>query len=288
MTSDHDKFMKGVGLYEEANRRRDNLEFDFAFSLYERAQELLDSKLDTTVFYDMALAANLSGDFEIAGVFFEKSRSSLEEIKVQNPNDSRIQNLQPLIDSLAHQMEIQKMVDNSATDYAAQVTHRIWRQDKYPLTIWIANKANHADGFDSGICDLIYDAFKKWVASCYWFQIARANSSDQNIAKIVIKQASPGDLSNGSGGKTNFTPENVSISIDLERVDIRLYIPSSDLSSLNSQQKKTFQSLIMHEAGHALGIDGHSPFPDDLMWWKSPLLEISSRDVETMKIIYGQ
>lgn len=288
MIFDHDKFMKGVGLYEEANRRRDNSEFDFAFSLYERAQELLDSKLDVTVFYDMSLAANLSGNSVGANEYFEKSRASLEEIKVQNPHDSRIQNLQPLIDSLAHQLELQKMVDNNATDYATQVTHRVWRQDKYPLTIWIANKANHADGFDGGISDLIYDAFRKWVGLCQWFQIARANSSDQNIARIVIKQASSGDLQNGSGGQTNFTPKDASIVDHIERVDIRLYIPSSELGSLTLEQRKTFQSLILHEAGHALGIDGHSPFPDDLMWWKSPLLDISSRDVQTMKIIYGQ
>lgn len=287
MTYDHDKFMKGVGLYEEANRRRDNLEFDFAFSLYERAQQFLDGRLNVTVFYDMALAANLHGDIPGARDFLDKSRISLELLKGENPNDSRIANLQPLIDSLAQQMEFQKLVDDNATNFADQVTHRIWSVEKYPLTIWIADKLSHADGFDSGLRDLIYDAFKKWVARCPWFSIARANNSDQNISKIVIKQASVGDLQNGAGGQTNFIPAG-SADGDIEKVDIRLYIPSADINSLSSDQKRTFQSLILHEAGHALGIDGHSPFATDLMWWKSPLLDISPRDIETMKIIYQQ
>ncbi|MDX2107726.1 MAG: matrixin family metalloprotease [Candidatus Melainabacteria bacterium] len=288
MTFDHDKFMKGVGLYEEANRRRNNLEFDFAFNLYERAQEFLDGRLDVTVFYDMALAANLNSDLDGANNFCNKGRASLELIKEENPGDSRIANLQPLIDSLAKQLEFQKMIDNSATNYANQITCRVWGEDNYPLTIWIADKANHADGFDNAISDLIYDAFKKWAGRCPWFSIARANKSDQSISKIVIKQASPGDLQDGSGGQTKFLPESAFPDKHIDKVNVRVYIPSADINSLSLDQKKTFQSLILHEAGHALGIDGHSPFATDLMWWKSPLLDISSRDVETMKIIYGQ
>ncbi|MBX9724319.1 MAG: hypothetical protein K2X81_23120, partial [Candidatus Obscuribacterales bacterium] len=96
MSFDHEKFMKGVGLYEEANRRRDNLEFDFAFSFYERAQELLNGRVDVPLFYDMALAADLSGDFDRAKKYFDKTCLSLEQMKAENPHDERIKNLQPL------------------------------------------------------------------------------------------------------------------------------------------------------------------------------------------------
>lgn len=276
MTFDYDRFMKGVGLYEEANRRRDKLELDFAFSLYERAQEFLDNRLDVTVFYDMALAACLQGKYEHASNFCVKSHSSLEQIKTENPHDSRIANLQSLVDSLAGQLEFQKMVDNNAIDYADQVQHKIWTAQKFPLIIWIANQANYHDGFDNESCDMIFDQFRKWAGRCQWFQIARANKSDENIAHIVIKQAGPQDVAEGSAGYTSFFPKT---GTNPERVDIRVIIPGD---------KMKFQSLVLHEAGHALGIDGHSPFSDDLMWWKSPLLDISKRDVETMKIIYGQ
>lgn len=274
MSFDHDKFMKGVGLYEEANRRRDNLEFDFAFSLYERAQEFLYGRIDIPLYYDMALAADLSGDFSKASEYFDKTCLSLEKMKEENPHDERIKNLQPLVDSLAHQISLRSMVENDATDYANQVQHKVWSHHKFPLTIWIADQASHQDGFDKSDSDLIYLSFEKWVQRCQWFQIARANKADESIAKIVVKQAGPGDLQSGSGGQTNFSFNDAG---ELDRVDIRVYIPSPNL-----------QSLILHEAGHALGIDGHSPYSDDLMWWKSPLINISNRDVETMKVIYGQ
>lgn len=276
MTFDYDRFMKGVGLYEEANRRRDRLELDFAFSLYERAQEFLDHRLDVTVFYDMALASCLDGNYKYASECYEKCRSSLDQIKTENPDDTRIANLQPLADSLAGQLEFQKMVDNGATNYAELVQHKIWTAEKFALSIWISNKADHNDGFDNESCDMIYSQFKKWVERCQWFQITRANKGDENISRIVIKQAGEDEVPGGSAGYTSFFPKT---GLNPDRVDIRVLIPSD---------KNKFQSLMLHEAGHALGIDGHSPFADDLMWWKSPLLEISKRDVETMKIIYGQ
>lgn len=274
MIFDLEKFMNGVGLYEEANRRRDNLEFDSAFNLYEQAQELLYGRVDIPLFYDMALAADLSGDFRKASEYFDKTCLSLEQMKAENPHDERIKNLQPLVDSLAHQISLRSMVENDATDYANQVEHKVWPHHKFPLTIWIADQVSHQDGFDQSNSDLIYDSFEKWAQRCQWFQIARANKADESIAKIVVKQAGPGDLQSGSGGQTNFSFNDAG---ELNRVDIRVYIPSPNL-----------QSLILHEAGHALGIDGHSPYSDDLMWWKSPLINISNRDVETMKVIYGQ
>ena len=55
---------------------------------------------------------------------------------------------------------------------------------------------------------------------------------------------------------------------------------------MTPKQERVFQSLIVHEAGHALGIDGHSPFGNDLMYWKSQLKAPTMRDLKTMALIY--
>ena len=49
-------------------------------------------------------------------------------------------------------------------------------------------------------------------------------------------------------------------------------------------------SVARHELGHAIGLWGHSPNPDDIMYFsqvrKAPL--ISSRDLQTLHRVYGQ
>lgn len=286
MNPEHERFMKGVGLYEEANKKRDEQKFDFAFELYESAQGLLGGKLDVPLFYDMALAADFKGDFDLTCSYFEKCKESLESIKNQNPFDTRIPNLQPLIDGLFQQIEVRKLADNQATNYAQLVRKRKWTADKFPLRVWIQPQQNNIQtGFDSALSDLIFNTFKQWENRCPWLRIFKANAGDEAISHIVVKKAGEQNLQEGSGGQTNFIPPD---NDEISRSEIWLYSPSTKLSALNADQKRIFTSLVLHEAGHALGIDGHSPYGDDLMYFKSPLLALSPRDVETMKTIYEQ
>ncbi len=285
MNPEHERFMKGVGLYEEANKKRDEQKFEFAFELYESAQGLLGDKLDVPLFYDMALAADFKGDFKQACFYFEKSKESLDKIKSQNPHDTRIPNLQPLLDGLSQQIEVRKLADNQATNYAQHVRQRKWPADRFPLRVWIQPLQNNNQGFDQAMNDLIYNTFKQWENRCPWLRIFKANASDESVSQITVKRAGPENLQDGSGGQTNFDPRD---SDEISRCDIWLYCPSNKLNELDANQKRIFTSLVLHEAGHALGIDGHSPYGDDLMYFKSPLLALSMRDVETMKKIYGQ
>jgi predicted Zn-dependent protease len=61
-----------------------------------------------------------------------------------------------------------------------------------------------------------------------------------------------------------------------------------DLAS--GQADGVMLSVARHEIGHAIGLWGHSPNPDDIMYFsqvsKSPL--ISSRDLRTLHRVYGQ
>lgn len=61
-----------------------------------------------------------------------------------------------------------------------------------------------------------------------------------------------------------------------------------DLAS--GQADGVMLSVARHEVGHAIGLWGHSPNPDDIMYFsqvsKAPL--ISSRDLRTLHRVYGQ
>ena len=49
-----------------------------------------------------------------------------------------------------------------------------------------------------------------------------------------------------------------------------------------------FENTAAHEFGHALGINGHSPNPDDLMYFTSSQSDgVTARDLNTLKQAYG-
>jgi predicted Zn-dependent protease len=55
---------------------------------------------------------------------------------------------------------------------------------------------------------------------------------------------------------------------------------------MSPRAKEQLFNLALHETGHALGIDGHSPSGLDIMYFKSPLIKLSDRDANTIRKIY--
>jgi tetratricopeptide (TPR) repeat protein len=55
---------------------------------------------------------------------------------------------------------------------------------------------------------------------------------------------------------------------------------------LNDQELK---AVAIHEIGHALGINGHSPYPKDIMYSsiQPGVTKLSSRDIQTIQMIYA-
>ncbi len=65
------------------------------------------------------------------------------------------------------------------------------------------------------------------------------------------------------------------------------------LSTLNPQTGKAFsldalKQVAMHEMGHAIGIKGHSPYPEDIMFWSKTYdrTTLSQRDITTIGMLY--
>lgn len=52
--------------------------------------------------------------------------------------------------------------------------------------------------------------------------------------------------------------------------------------------KRLMRNVCLHEVGHALGLQGHSPFPDDIMYPQLGAQDgISARDVNTLLTLYS-
>lgn len=94
---------------------------------------------------------------------------------------------------------------------------------------------------------------------------------------ITISFVSSGSLPDGAIGRTEVTFTNLNQILQLATVKIDQNL-SDDFET----------QVITHELGHALGIDGHSTDPNDLMFARAHLpTAITARDMDTILLAYN-
>lgn len=68
-------------------------------------------------------------------------------------------------------------------------------------------------------------------------------------------------------------------------VTLAMYYPGSSVVIPTSE----LQGIAIHEFGHAIGMKGHSPYPQDIMYYSrtgQQSLALSSRDISTINLLY--
>lgn len=283
---DHDKFMQAVGFYEEAMRLRDGMQLVEAIDLFERAQNILVELRPPVPFcmafiYDIALAYDLIGEHEKARVLFQNVLDLYNELAQTQPNDPAVENFDGLIWGIGDYLSLWKNASSDDDNYLQSITIRRWNKDKLPLKVFVDE--SEETGFDSDMQKIIMDGFFAWTESIDAIKCERTES--EKNASIVVRRVA--DLGS-AGGHTGFEEiADGSGKPQLQRVTIRISMRSHSSRDHNAGELRSMRSLTIHEAGHALGLDGHSPHATDLMYWKSPLLELSKRDINTLRLVYS-
>jgi hypothetical protein len=104
----------------------------------------------------------------------------------------------------------------------------------------------------------------------------------QYDSNIIVQRATADDPMNiGSAGQTSSYGREL-----VTKSYVNLSAPSYDDKDMSPRAKEQLFNLALHETGHALGIDGHSPSGLDVMYFKSPLIKLSDRDANTIRKIY--
>lgn len=67
--------------------------------------------------------------------------------------------------------------------------------------------------------------------------------------------------------------------------DLKICVKPTEGMS-DEQAKSKIKQISMHQIGHAIGIIGHSPNPDDIMYEKFCVMKLSPKDINTIKEIY--
>ncbi|MBS1991017.1 MAG: hypothetical protein JSS83_10895 [Cyanobacteria bacterium SZAS LIN-3] len=312
------QFQEGITLYNSANEARDTHRYEEALQGYERALAHLASAaepLRICLHYDLALCYDFAGEVEKAGREFVRVISMYTALSQQSPADPAVKNLKEIIDGCIYQLELRAEKHPLAEHYLSSVTPRRFKAADMPLKLYIDE--SEYSGYDQEQTEVIIRAFDLWIKGagqpcrelhldkplCYqiWddpadanIRVHRAGGNDDtasgatpDINKFTAGTASATAarlnklLPATSGGQTTYIHNN-----RLRQATIWAYLPKYSSAQLSAREKRVFQSLIVHEAGHALGIDGHSPFGTDLMYWKSQLSEPTMRDLKTLALIY--
>ena len=123
-----------------------------------------------------------------------------------------------------------------------------------------------------------------------------SSTNNANDADILVKfENLPNDVCDGNGCKyvVGFTTPSIKNNI-LKKMIITLYTKDPNGNYFSD---KELYNTILHEAGHALGIMGHSYSSDDLMYmategsnfytpYRSSFQYLSSQDINTIKLLY--
>lgn len=268
-------------------RTRDALEFGRAIDLFEQANELFEA-LDTgtplliAFTYDMALAYDLAGNTKRAIVLFKKTAAMYHHFCEDYPDDPAVEGFAGLLWGVNDYLSLWETANAHDEDYLDFITRRRWSAAKMPLRIAVDN--SNDTGFDTTLSEIILDGFRAWTEGTNCLQWVKGTSAGE--ADIFVTRVSDGLGS--AGGHTAFEDAvDHSGEPQLQSATIRISMPSPDSTEYDDAQLKALKALAIHEAGHAFGLDGHSPHATDLMYWKSPLLNLSKRDLNTFKLMYS-
>lgn len=161
-----------------------------------------------------------------------------------------------------------------------------WSTFRMPLKVYI-EPAVDVDGHLASYDDLLRQSFYAW-AKALNRKVSFVFVNDPDKADIQCHWTNdPSELGDGTENgetKIRFIGETiVAASIALRAKEPEGDFPFSD--------NLVFTTCV-HEAGHALGLSGHSPNPEDVMFFSVPLADVertvTERDKNTMLKIYSK
>jgi predicted Zn-dependent protease len=180
----------------------------------------------------------------------------------------------------------------SASNYVSDVTGMgriVWPLDKMPLKVYIEDGTG-TPGYRDYYLDMMRKAFSEWQektnGKVSWQEVGSPQQA--NITCTWTSVAKP----NGPGVEAGETKSTVGINrFTGEQVIMRATI--SVLTSLmgrNFSDTDTYKTCL-HEVGHAIGMEGHSENPGDIMYAvlndaQTPYLK--DRDINTISALYSE
>lgn len=189
--------------------------------------------------------------------------------------------VKPKIDTKHLLDNLMKMKDNYLGSIAPHGLTR-WPQSTMPLKVFIESSSKAKD-FRDEYPSLLKEAFNAWTETKK-IQISFTDNLDE--AHIVCRWTDDKNdlMSILEGGNTVIVPDdNGILSVDMKI----LTLPPPGASSVSTNY---MGRVCLHEAGHALGLTGHSPMREDVMYptvYPNEPAKLTERDLNSMTELYN-
>jgi hypothetical protein len=176
-----------------------------------------------------------------------------------------------------------------SNDYIADLQDEgvyVWPADKLPIKVFIED-CSGVPGYRSSMKQILVNCFDTWTEASQgraWKQVDSPERAD-----IVCRFTAALGLHNGDqeAGKTQTTVARRGGGAEMcDEANMSL------LTQLNGRvfSDEDIQRTALHEVGHALGIQGHSPSANDIMYYAVNHQRpgyLSKRDVKTLLKMYS-
>lgn len=246
-------------------------------------KDLYDKYKIMTFKYNQANSLFLMNDFEnakkVSNYILKHETKNQDLIKDTNDILEKIKSQQNVTSQLAKAKKMN--IDNY---YALLSDTAIW---KNPMNIKVYYEYNEPK------TELFKRAFDKWndvFRDIIHFEYVK-DAKDADITCYYVEKIDESPKAIGMTNASHITySDNPNVKY-LKNAKIRIAYKHPITQQEFSDDKML--STITHEIGHALGIAAHSPDPHDIMYeddsnYQNTSSNMSYRDINTMKILYGK
>lgn len=150
---------------------------------------------------------------------------------------------------------------------------------RMPLKVYVSDALN-VRGWNVGMKQAVVYAMRTWQSASR-NRISFVQAYNRDNADIIVEWRQVFDE-----GKLGVSPWQV-VGDTIIRSDVNL--ATTDPQDGHIFTMDELKQIALHEMGHAIGIKGHSPYPEDIMFFSKnhDRMTLSQRDINTIGMLYG-